>query len=243
MRAFFCFSILNVRPHTVADRHARLAHAAFRPCAASPRNFGGSRLAPRVQAGNGLGTVPRPRSCTRGERQPLRCVGKSRLSGILPLPQIPKSGLVLCWGHVQAHKDGSISATRCRAGLAGSLYPSGRWPVGARERVVLKNTDRHARERRLELRQLRATWLSVPLQVRPRSFRVARSKLADYGSERPSAENGERRGHVVGATGPLLADASIPMRAICGDGVEHLSTHLRAPGQRARCKQRHALRT
>ena len=42
-------------------------------------------------------------------------VGKSRLSGILPLPQIPKSGLVLCWGHVQAHKDGSISATRCRA--------------------------------------------------------------------------------------------------------------------------------
>jgi hypothetical protein len=49
--------------------------------------------------------------------------------------------------------------------------------------------------------------------------------------------------YVVGATGPLLADASIPMRAICGDGVEHLSTHLRAPGQRARCKQRHALRT
>ena len=36
------------------------------------------------------------------------CAKKSRLSGILPLPQIPKSGLVLCWGHVQAHKDGSI---------------------------------------------------------------------------------------------------------------------------------------
>jgi hypothetical protein len=31
-------------------------------------------------------------------------VRKARLSRILPLSQIPKSGLVLCWGHVQAHK-------------------------------------------------------------------------------------------------------------------------------------------
>ena len=30
-------------------------------------------------------------------------VRKARLSRILPLSQIPKSGLVLCWGHVQAH--------------------------------------------------------------------------------------------------------------------------------------------
>ena len=91
----------------------------------------------RAKAGTVLNFIP---AFSYFSTEAITCIVISRLSGILPLPQIPKSGLVLCWGHVQAHKDGSISATRCRAGLAGSLYASGRWPVGARERVVLKNT-------------------------------------------------------------------------------------------------------